>query len=267
MWRGLYTAATGMVAETVRTDTIANNLANANTTGFKRDDAVDGEFRPMLLRRIGDHNDSKDVTSFKGFSVGTNAPLVGELGMGAYTAEVATDHAQGAFETTGNPLDVGISGEGYFAVETPQGVRYTRDGNFYRASDGRLTTSNGQNVLNPQGRPIIIPEETSNIIIGSKGEIYADRELIDQLQFVQFNGGPRAVLKQGDNLYYPQQGARPTAATGDIQQGLLERSNTNVVSEMVNLIANYRAYEANSKAVLTQDEMLEKSVTQVGTLS
>lgn len=130
MWRGLYTAGAGMIQETQRTDTIANNLANVNTTGYKRDVAVSSEFEPMLIRRINDKDMRSDVTSFKGFSLGGNPPVVGTLGLGSEIAEIATDHGQGIFESTGNPYDVAISGEGYFEIQTPQGVRYTRDGAF-----------------------------------------------------------------------------------------------------------------------------------------
>ena len=264
MWRGLYTAATGMMAETVRTDSIANNLANANTTGFKRDDVIDGEFHPMLLRRIDDHS-KQDVTSFKNFSLGGQAPIVGKLGLGAYTAEIATDRAQGNMQTTGNPLDLAITGQGYFAVQTQQGIRYTRDGNFYRSANGELVTVNGQAVLDTANQPLQIPEEAKNISFGAKGEVYVNNAEIGQLQFVQFDS-PKAVLKQGNSLYYPQNNAQPQPAAGEIQQGMLERSNVNTVSEMVNLIANYRVYEANSKAVTTQDSMLDKSVNEVGRL-
>jgi flagellar basal-body rod protein FlgG len=253
-----------MITETNRTDVIANNLSNANTTGYKRDVAVSSEFEPMLLRRVDDQNDRTDVTSFKGFSVnGGNAPVVGELGMGSYTAEIATNHEQGALHATGNPFDLAIAGAGYFAVQTPQGVRYTRNGNFYKQSDGRLVTANGQAVLNRQGQSIIIPNGTANIQIGSKGQVYADGQMVDTLQFVQFDNR-RAVLKQGDSLYYPQEGAQPQPATGTIEQGMLEASNVNVVSDMVELINNYRMYEAGSKAVTTQDSMADKAVNEVG---
>ena len=266
MWRGLYTAAAGMVTEMNRTDVIANNLANANTTGYKRDQAIDREFAPMLLRRINDQDTAaSDVTSFKGFSIGSQAPVVGTLGLGSYTSEIATDYAPGAMQTTGNPLDLAIAGNGFFAVQTPQGVRYTRNGNFYRAKNGNLVTSQGQNVLDTRGRAVTLPEGTADIRFGAKGEIYAGTEQLGQLQFVQFNDR-RALLKQGNNLYYPQNGARPQAASGDIQQGLLERSNSNVISDMVELIANYRTYEAGSKAVTSQDTMLDKSVNEVGKL-
>lgn len=268
MWRGLYTAGAGMITETKRTDTIANNLANANTTGYKRDEVINREFAPMLIKRINDGKMQNDVTSFKGFSVnGNNAPVVGTLGLGAYISEIATDHTQGGFQTTGNPLDLAISGDGYFAIQTPNGVRYTRDGNFYKSATGQLQNVRGQAVLNQQGQPITIPRTATEITVGAQGEIRADGRMLGRLQFVSFGGDRRAVLKEGNNLYYPQEGANPVPATGEINQGMLESSNTNVVSEMVNLINNYRVYEAGSKAVTTQDSMLDKSVNEVGRMS
>ena len=266
MWRGLYTAATGMITESYRTDTIANNLANANTTGFKRDDAVSKEFEPMLIHRIDDMSKiQRDVTTFKGFSLNNNAPVIGELGLGSEIDEIVTDHSQGSFQTTGNPFDLAISGEGYFMVNTPQGQRYTRDGNFYRSSTGRLVNVNGYNVLDDRGRPIDIPDEATTIIVGPNGNITMnDNVPVAQIGLFQFQGGDQVMMKQGDNLYRTNGNPRRMNATGEIQQGVLERSNTNVVSEMVNMIANYRAYEANSRAVVTQDTMLEKSVNEVG---
>lgn len=266
MWRGIYTAAAGMVAESVRTDTIANNLANVNTSGYKRDEAINREFEPMLIRRIDDHA-RNDVTSFKGFSIGNPAPVVGVLGMGDYTAEIATDHAQGAMETTGNPFDLAIMGDGYFGVNTPQGVRYTRDGNFYKATDGRIVTSNGQEVRGRGGRPIRIPANTAVVSIGSKGEVFADNVRVGELEFVSFGPDRRAVIKEGNSLYRAQEGARAVQANGDIAQGMLERSNVSVVSEMVNMINNFRCYEAGSKALTTQDTMLDHSVNEVGRTS
>lgn len=263
MWRGLYTAGAGMITETKRTDTIANNLANANTSGYKRDNAINEEFEPMLIKRIGDYAAGFDVTRFKNFHVSAEEPpTVGTLGLGSKIAEIATDHAQGVFETTGNPLDLAISGNGYFVIQTPQGERYTRDGNFYLGANGQIRTVQGFNVLG-EGGPITIPEGTRAITVGATGQVLADGQEVGQLRFVEFNDR-RAVLKQGGNLFYAQQGAQPQQATGEINQGLLERSNTNVVSEMVNLIANHRVYEAGSKAVTTQDAMLEVSVNQVG---
>ena len=265
MWRGLYTAASGMITETTRTAVIANNLANVNTTGYKRDRALDREFEPMLIRRINDTEKAK-VTDFKGFSLDRRAPVVGTLGLGSYTQEIATDHAQGSMMTTGNPYDVAIAGEGYFMINTPEGTRYTRNGSFYRAANGNLVTSEGRNVLDTRGRAINIPETAAGVIIGSRGNIYADGQLVGTLGFVQFNDR-RAVLKQGDSLYYAQEGARPQPATGTIEQGVLERSNAKVVNEMVDLINNYRVYEADSKAVTSQDTLLDHAVNEVGRLT
>ncbi len=265
MWRGLYTAAAGMITETKRTDTIANNLANVNTSGFKRDEAINGEFAPMLLRRINDTKmDQSDVTSFKGFHLGLQAPVVGTLGLGSYIDEIAVDQSQGMLETTGNPLDLAITGEGWFAVQTPEGVRYTRDGAFFRGANGQLQTVQGLAVLGANGQPITIPANAVQISFGAKGEVRADNQVVGQLAFVQFPNDRRAMLKQGNNLWYPQAGAQPQAATGDIQQGMLERSNANVVNEMVSLINNYRIYEAGAKAVTSQDDALTKAATQVG---
>ena len=264
MWRGLYIAASGMITETKHTDMIANNLANASTTGFKRDDMAIREFEPMLLRRINDHSADTEVTSFKGFRIdGNRAPRVGTLGLGSAVDEIATDHLQGAMQTTGNTYDFAISGEGYFVIDTPQGARYTRDGSFYRAANGQLQNVRGQAVLSAQGRPITIPQEAVSVSVASDGRIYADGRQIAQMGFVQFDA-PNAVVKQGDNLYRAQEGARPTQATGVIEQGMLEASNTSVVTEMVELINNYRVYEAGSRAVQSQDAILDKAVNDVG---
>lgn len=285
MWRGLYTAATGMISESYRIDSISNNLANANTTGFKRDDAVIKEFAPLLLHRINDESDRKgNVTAIKDFSVSTDTvrarqftlvnsgPYVGILGRGSQVDEIVTDHSQGVFQTTGNPLDVAITGKGYLAVDTPQGVRYTRDGNLYRNADGRLVNVNGQSILDTRGREIIIPPASSNIIIGATGRVSAGpmgelTQEIAMLEFVEFDDEHNQLEKVGDNQYRALDGVQPGRATGSIQQGMLERSNTNTVSEMVNMIASYRAYEASSKAVVTQDSLLDKAVNEVGRLS
>ena len=266
MWRGLYIAASGMITETKHTDMIANNLANASNTGFKRDDMAIREFEPMLLRRINDYTADTDVTSFKGFRLGHGAPRVGMLGLGSAVDEIATDHLQGALQTTGNTYDFAISGEGYFVIDTPQGPRYTRDGSFYRSASGQLQNVRGQAVLSAQGRPINIPADATRVNVSGDGRIYVGNTEIAQLGFVQFDA-PDAVIKQGDNLYRPQEGARPTQATGTIEQGLLEMSNTSIVTEMVELINNYRVYEAGSRAVQTQDSLLDKAVNDVGLTS
>lgn len=286
MWRGLYTAATGMITEARRTDVISNNLANAATTGYKKDTAVHHEFQNMLIKRFYDKDngggagvpakglldtDSGDVTKFKGFNANSqNAPDVGQLGLGSYIAEIAVDHSQGSFESTGNTFDLAIAGEGFFAIQTPQGIRYTRNGAFFKNQNGVLQDIRGYNLLDTRGNAITIPANTadSRITVGGDGSIFINgqNQLLAQIQIVQFDDR-LAVQKQGDNLFYAVNNAQPQPATGEIMQGMLEKSNVEIVREMVELIHNHRLYEANAKAVTTQDAMLDNSVNQVGRLS
>ena len=333
MWRGLYTAATGMISELKRTDAIANNIAKAATTGYKRDVTVHKEFHPMLIKRVNDFNEGsilgangapfgnlaalgtskKDVTQIKGFSANPfYKPGIGELGLGDYIDEIAVDYQQGAIESTGNTFDLAIVGDGFFAVETPEGVRYTRNGAFFKNSQGYLQDIRGYNLLDTQGNPIRIPGNVpdSRVVVTGNGTISIpgtetqldiqtnrwsavgdmdNQQTLAQIQFVEF-GNRLATQKQGDNLYYlvdDNEGNAPVAAgveqnvrerimnpdmqprpaSGEILQGSLEKSNTAIVSEMVELIHNHRMYDANARAVMTQDAMLDKSVNSVGSLS
>lgn len=271
MLRGLYTAASGMVTEMTRTDVISNNVANVNTTGYKKDETISREFEEMVLRRINDNENAPEIARAskdaqllfeRGFIGGQAAPVVGDLGRGSLVDEIATIHEQGAYKQTGNTYDLSIQGRGYFVIETPQGDRYTRNGAFMRSADGMLVTTDGFRVLGQNGRPIYIPEGQS-VTIGAQGLINVDGEEAGTVALVDF-ADRRALLKTGNNLFTPQEGQAPQAAVGSIEQGALEMSNVNVVSEMVNLISAYRAYEANSKAVTTQDSLLEKAVNEVG---
>ncbi len=330
MWRGLYTAATGMISEQKRTDVIASNIANAATTGYKRDLAVHKEFHAMLIKRVNDFNEGgilgvggapfgtltdlgtskKDVTQIKGFSANPfYKPNIGELGLGDYIDEIAVNYEQGALESTGNAFDLAIVGDGFFAVQTPEGVRYTRNGAFFKNTQGYIQDIRGYNLLDTQGNPIRIPGNVpdSRVVITGNGTISIpgtetrldveinrwsavgdmdNQQTLAQIQFVEF-GNRLATQKQGDNLYYlvnDNEGNEPVAqgvenniserimnpdlqprpASGEILQGSLEKSNTAIVSEMVELIHNHRMYEANAKAVQTQDTMLDTSVNQIG---
>lgn len=333
MWRGLYTAATGMISEMKRTDVIATNLANAATTGYKKDITVHKEFHNMLIRRVNDFDNGgvlgvdvapfnnlaelgtskKDITQVRGFSADPfYRPNIGQLGLGDYIDEIAVDYQQGALESTGNTYDLAIVGDGFFALDTPEGVRYSRNGAFFKNSQGYLQDIRGYNLLNAQGNPIRIPSNVADsaVTITGEGIIYVPgtelrldpvtnrwiavgdlnrQQPLAQIQFVEF-GNRLATQKQGDNLYYivddnegnapaanvvnPNLQARimnpdaqPRPASGELLQGALEKSNTSIVYEMVELIHNQRLYEANAKAVQTQDTMLEKSVSSVGNLN
>lgn len=332
MWRGLYTAATGMISEQIRTDAIANNIANAATTGYKRDVTIHKEFHNMLIKRVNDFNDGgtlgmtaapfnslvdlgtsrEDVTQIKGFNADPNKrPSIGQLGLGDYVDEIAVDYQQGALESTGNPLDLAIVGDGFFAVQTPEGVRYTRNGAFFRNQEGYLQDIRGYNLLDTTGNPIRIPANVPNsqVIVTGNGTVSIpgnetrldvptnrlvsignmnDQQGLAQIQFVEF-GDRLATQKQGDNLFYvvnDNEGnppaaqavdqdiraqlmnpdAQPRPASGEILQGTLEKSNIAIVSEMVELIHNHRMYDANAKAVTTQDAMLDTSVNQIGSI-
>lgn len=249
MLRGLYTAATGMLTETQRTNVIANNLANVNTAGYKKDETVQTDFEQALLKRINDDQPVKNV---------------GNLGHGSVIDEIATIHEQGSMEFTYQDYDLCINGTGYLAVQTNNGVRYTRNGAFLRSSEGNLVTLDGQNVLDQNNQPVRLPDGVK-VVFGSKGQIMVDGQQVGQLQFVQFTDDNR-LSKIGNNLYQAADNEPTTPATGTITQGALEKSNVNVVSEMVKLINAYRAYEANSKAVVSQDSLLDKAVNQVGTV-
>ena len=246
MIRGIYTAASGMVAESLRTDAIANNMANVDTSGYKRDITITKDFGSILIKEVGDGSNSSDI---------------GSMGYGSVVDEIATIHDAGQIRPTGNPLDLAISGKGYFAVQTPNGLRYTRNGSFYRSGQGELVTSEGYKVLGTNG-PVNV---TGNkITIGSDGSVKVDNVQTSQLQLVEFANDRTALSKEGNSLYVSTGSQQPTRATGSVEQGSIERSNVNVIKEMVNLIAGYRAYEINGKSVQAHDSLLDKAVNEVG---
>ena len=290
MWRGLYTAATGMITEARRTDVIANNIANAATNGYKKDFTVHREFENMLIKRMYDKDDDStgkfgknlpkiglldtdngNVSKFQSLhSEQDSGPVIGQLGLGDYIDEIAVDYSQGSFQSSGNTFDLAIAGEGFFAIQTPQGVRYTRNGAFFKNQNGVLQDIHGYDLLDTGGRQITIPADISDsrITVSGDGTIFANGDRprqIAQIQIVQFDNR-LATQKQGNNFYAPVNNAQPETATGVVMQGMLEKSNVEIVREMVELIHNHRLYEANSKAVTTQDTMLDASVNQIGRL-
>lgn len=244
MIRGIYAAASGMVAESLRNDVISNNLANANTAGYKKDVAVSRDFATVLIERINDGP----------------VALVGNVGSGAQIDEVAVIHSGGALRPTGNDFDLAIDGNGYFAVQTANGVRYTRNGSFTKNAQGELVDSEGNRVLGQRG-PIRI--NGGKMTVSGDGRVMVDGIEVDRLQLVQFQN-ERQLVKEGNSLYNATGGAQAQQAAGQVQQGFLELSNVNVVSEMVSLINGFRAYEVNSKSVQTEDQMLDKAVNEVG---
>jgi len=245
MIRGLYTGASGMIAEMARTDAISNNLANADTAGYKKDVTITKDFASVLITRIND---------------GPDAPTIGSLGMGVAVDEVATDQSAGTIRLTGNNFDLAMEGKGFFAVETPRGVRYTRNGTFSKNRRGELVTQDGNRVLGQNG-PIRI--QGNSMVVGADGTVSVDNQPAGKLQVVEF-ANEKQLAKEGSSLYIAANGQQRRAATGSVRQGFLEKSNVNVVGEMVNLISNYRAYEINGKVVQSHDQLISKAVNEVG---
>ncbi len=275
MIRGLYTGASGMVAQQHRLNAISNNLANVDTHGYKRDLSVQKAFPELLLRRFND--DGVFRIPLRGDAIGSvdTAPVVGRLGTGVEQNEVYTVFEQGALEETGNPFDLGLDGEGFFAVETPNGERYTRNGSFHLGPEGLLVTKQGYPVLGENG-PIQIQE--NNFVIDKEGrifqnDVYADRpqglvgeneneweqtNQLDRLRLVNVRDS-RYLEKQGSSMW------RSTRESGDaavlnagtrpqVEQGFLETANVNPVEEMVEMIQVNRAYEANQRVMRAEDE-------------
>ncbi len=247
MNRGIYTAASGMITETVRTDTIANNLANCNTAGYKKDINVSTDFRNILIERIRDGEYPH--------------PKVGNLGTGAYPLENYVVHSGGNIIDTGNPLNLAISGKGYFTVETPAGIRYTRNGSFTLNDTGQLVTVDGYPVLGSGGQSITV-FDNQPVTISQNGRVYNGDQEIGQLDLIDVENS-RSMRKEAGIFFRLEDNARVVPFTGKINSGVLEASNVNIIEEMVNLIGSYRAYEINAKAVQTHDQLNDKAVNEV----
>ncbi len=248
MIRGLYTSASGMMTQLTNQEVISNNLANADTTGYKKDLTVTKSFQKLLLNRVGDNSDrGMDVT-------------LGSLGTGCNIDGVYTDLSQGALKATENKLDVALGGEGFFVVQTPQGDMYTRDGSFTIAVNGDLVTRDGYNVVGTQG--IINLANVTDIVFNADGTVVADGNLVNKLRVVD-GTQPGSFVKVGKNLFALQADAAVVDVdNAKIVQGCLESSNVNVVSEMVNMISGLRLYEANQKAIVSQDTALQKLISE-----
>lgn len=258
MIRGIYTAASGMLADQRRLDVVANNLANASTTGFKRETTISRSFSDFLIERT--HDDDPTTKALP--------QQVGRLGIGTYVVNTATRLTTGSMQPTGNPLDVAIVGDGFFAVNTPQGVRYTRQGSFRQNGDGTLATPEGYEVL-VDGSPVQAAE--GSLSITADGDVMAGDQNLGRLTVVtSLELG--AIRKEGNGLWAPAGAGdsttlvTPAETSGQhtIRAGYLESSNVESVTEMVEMMTVMRSFEASQKALQAQDETLQKAVTEVG---
>ncbi len=285
MVRGVFTAASGMVAQQHRLDAISNNLANANTVGYKRDVSVHKAFPELLLRRMNDNGIIQ--FPYRNEPVGSidKAPVAGRLGTGVEQNELFTIFEQGAVRQTESPFDVALEGEGFFVVETPYGERYTRNGNFTIGPESFLVTQQGYPVLGTDGNPIEI--KLNNFVIDEDGRVFANERFMDdpdrlvqmmenewdetiqagQLRLVGMEE-TRYLRKEGGNLW------NTTRESGDatdlvdqgrpaVLQGFLEEANVNPVVEMTQMIEVNRAYEANQKVVHSQDQSTARLLNEV----
>ena len=256
MINSLWISKTGMEAQQTQLDVISHNLANVSTTGFKRSNAVFEDLMYQNLRQVGANSSEQ-----------SQLPTGLQLGLGVRTVATSRSFTQGSMQQTNNQLDVAVKGNGFFQVTQPDGtIGYTRDGSFQVDAQGRLVTSSGLPVANG----ITVPPNAVSVSIANDGTVSATLsgsaapQNIGTLALANFVN-PAGLEPRGENLYaetaasgQPNGGTAGTNGLGTIMQGFLETSNVNVVQELVTMIQTQRAYEMNSKAVQTSDQMLQK---------
>ena len=244
MMRALWISKTGMEAQQTQLDVVSHNLANVATNGFKKSHAVFEDLMYQSLRQTGASNGEQ-----------AQLPTGLQVGLGVRTVATSRQFSQGTLQQTTNPLDVAIKGNGFFQVQMPDGTTgYTRDGAFQVSSTGQLVTNNGQQVL----PGVTIPANAQSVTVGADGTVSVA---------VPGQAAPQQVglEPRGQNLYTetassgtPNVAAPGADGTGSLAQGFVESSNVNVVEELIGMIQTQRAYELNSKAISTSDQMLQR---------
>lgn len=266
MMRSLWTAASGMISQQTNVDTISNNLANINTTGYKRESA---EFKSLLYQTIQEQAYDNN---------GDPKPSGVQVGLGVRNSAITSRFTQGTLVETGNDFDLAIDGKGFFVVQTPDGgTAYTRNGSFQIANGPfgmTLATSDGNPVMDATGQPIVIEDtyNASEITINEDGEICYPNEnnvvvpIGMKIGIAQFNN-PNGLMKQSGSLLTETEASGVARLESEdtalkkskLKQGYLEGSNVQAVDEMVNLIVAQRAYEMNSKIITASDQMLQQA--------
>ena len=256
MVKGLYTAYTGMINEQNRMDVITNNLANSDTSGFKKEGATSQAFDTVLAYKIKDASVSP-----------TLAHGIGNMNMGVKIGENYTDYSQGAFKVTDNTFDLAISGTGFYNIEFTNkagntSTKYTRDGSFTVTKDGYLVTKDGDFVLGTNNGRIKI-DPTQDVSIDSMGNITQNSANVGTIKITDFEDY-NYLKHYGENYYQPVDGATEKQGNYTINQGYLETSNVQVVQEMVEMISVSRQYESNQRMITTIDSTLEIASKQLG---
>ncbi|HJV60528.1 MAG TPA: flagellar basal-body rod protein FlgG [Albitalea sp.] len=256
MMRSLWISKTGMEAQQTQLDTISNNLANVSTNGYKKAHAVFEDLMYQNLRQAGANSTEQ-----------TTLPAGLQVGLGTRAVATSRSFSQGNLQQSGNNLDVAVLGNGFFEVQMPDGTTgYTRDGSFQVSSTGQLVTNNGYTV-----QPgITIPSAAQSVTIGSDGTVsvtlagQAAAQTVGQISIASFVN-PAGLDPKGQNMFAetaasgsPNSGTPGQNGLGTLRQGFVETSNVNVVEELVAMIQTQRAYELNSKAIQTSDQMLQK---------
>jgi flagellar basal-body rod protein FlgG len=254
--QALQTAATGMAAQELSVQVIANNIANMQTTGYKKQTAAFQDLIYQHVRRIGAQSSDQ----------GTILPIGIDIGGGVKTVGTPRSMTQGTLSQTGDDLDLAITGNGFFKIQMPDGTfQYTRDGTFQMDNQGRIVNAQG-NLVQPT---ITIPQNASGLTVNQQGQVsvtlpgQTNSSIIGQINLTRFVN-QAGLMPVGNNLYQetpasgpPQDGLPNLEGYGSITQGSLEQSNVDVVSEMSNMIAAQRAYEMNAKVISAADEMLQ----------
>jgi len=256
MLRGFESVTKGMIGVLDLNDAIANNMANVNSTGFKQQNVVFKNIRDVMINDINKQYVDQDAKN------------LGTLSLGSTVDAVIIDFRQGGIQTTGNPLDLAINGDGFFSIQTKDGsTAYTRNGSFILDTRGVLTTLDGCPVLGKNG-PIILNinnNQAKDIVISGDGTVSVGREIVAQLDIVDF-ADKNSMEALGNSLYRPKDinSNPPIAAQGVVTQGAIEKSNANVVQSMVNSITASRTYDALNEILKNTSKTLEKNINQVG---
>ena len=249
MIRGIYTAGAGLATAQLRLGIVSNNIANAQTPGYKQDQLPDDVGKAIDLQK---------------FATDSNGNPIGSIQLGPQVGLSQLDLTSGPMQETANPLDLAIGGSGFFAAQAPDGtVRYTRDGGFHADVNGALRARDGSAVLDTNGQPITLPPN-SDVAVAADGTVLADGNQVAQLQLADFAPGTQ-LNKVGNGMFTAPAGTLPTPATGvQLYQGYLEGSNVDMTDSMVQTMNLVRAYEANQKLLQMQDETLKSTVNDVG---
>ena len=256
MHEGIFIAASAGIKQGKKLDVIAQNIANVNNTGYKRDRLVFKEFMPPFAP-----DEQLDA--------GRNVLLPPQISNSNVSYVAVSDYAPGGLNQTGAALDLALAGPGFFSISTQEGVRYTRNGNFRLDTKNQLVNQKGELVLNPQNNPIVIDAPGADISIDAEGNISAGTGLVNlaigQIKLVNFEN-PKTLEKIGDGLFLqndPEAKEKPPAET-KVRQGFLENSNVSVVEEMTDMLATLRLFETYQKMIQSIDSMDDQSVNDIG---